>query len=255
VPSLQLSLSVAILLSLAGAASAQTADGQTPSSESICDNFSGRAQGLCSAYCEAMDCDSDLPHATPEACERVALQFQGAAGGALPLCVDMDQDGITNALDNCPALANGDQADADADGVGDACDNCPTTPNPDQADLNENGIGDACEPSACPDACVQAIGEFVSHVSSPLHHTEYLICEANEVEFLGMSGPDPDSGLHLDTLSVGGSVSGGVCGYSVHLPFRSFGLRLTNAQGASCAEIAAPVAEQLSPGQTCDITP
>jgi cysteine-rich repeat protein len=35
---------------------------------------------------------------------------------------DSDADGIPDALDNCPFVANADQADADGDGVGDACD-------------------------------------------------------------------------------------------------------------------------------------
>lgn len=35
--------------------------------------------------------------------------------------------------------------DGDNDGVPDAIDNCPLVANPDQADLNHNGIGDACE--------------------------------------------------------------------------------------------------------------
>lgn len=40
--------------------------------------------------------------------------------------VDTDADGVVDALDNCPAVANGGQADADNNGVGDACE---TTPN------------------------------------------------------------------------------------------------------------------------------
>lgn len=39
---------------------------------------------------------------------------------------DADGDGIPNASDNCPSIANPDQVDADGDGIGDACDPHPT---------------------------------------------------------------------------------------------------------------------------------
>ncbi|GAB4296591.1 MAG: hypothetical protein Kow0090_11720 [Myxococcota bacterium] len=58
---------------------------------------------------------------------------------------DADGDGILNADDNCPNVANPDQADADGDGFGDACDNCPNAPNADQTDADGDGIGDACD--------------------------------------------------------------------------------------------------------------
>jgi hypothetical protein len=43
---------------------------------------------------------------------------------------DNDGDGVPNSTDNCPEVANADQADTDADGIGDACDPCPNTPDP-----------------------------------------------------------------------------------------------------------------------------
>jgi hypothetical protein len=58
---------------------------------------------------------------------------------------DIDHDGILNAVDNCPLIANPDQADADSDGVGDACDNCPSTPSVNQADSDHDGFGDVCD--------------------------------------------------------------------------------------------------------------
>jgi hypothetical protein len=78
------------------------------------------------------------------------------------LADDGDDDGVLDANDNCPAVANADQADTDVDGVGDACDatptgdtdsdgvdnatdNCPSVANADQADIDGDGVGDACE--------------------------------------------------------------------------------------------------------------
>jgi surface protein len=56
---------------------------------------------------------------------------------------DQDNDGILNSQDNCPLIANPDQADADFDGVGDLCDTCV------DADLDGFGV--------CPD-CGKDIG-------------------------------------------------------------------------------------------------
>ena len=78
---------------------------------------------------------------------------------------DSDGDGVTDDVDNCPTVANADQADADGDGIGDACeadttadsdgdgvaddaDNCPNVANADQADADGDGVGDACEAEA-----------------------------------------------------------------------------------------------------------
>ncbi|MBN2528447.1 MAG: thrombospondin type 3 repeat-containing protein [Deltaproteobacteria bacterium] len=58
---------------------------------------------------------------------------------------DGDNDGAADLQDNCPSIANPDQADVDADGVGDACDNCPTWGNSSQTDTDSNGTGDACQ--------------------------------------------------------------------------------------------------------------
>lgn len=46
-----------------------------------------------------------------------------------PLCQDNDKDGITNLDDNCPNVANPNQANADKDETGDACDTCTDADN------------------------------------------------------------------------------------------------------------------------------
>jgi hypothetical protein len=66
-------------------------------------------------------------------------------GKTLSYTDDADGDGKADGYDNCPFVANRDQADTDGDGVGDACDNCPTVPNPDQRDTDGDGKGDACD--------------------------------------------------------------------------------------------------------------
>ena len=57
---------------------------------------------------------------------------------------DADHDGVTDAEDNCPVDANGDQEDGDGDEVGDVCDNCVSLSNPDQADCDGDEVGDVC---------------------------------------------------------------------------------------------------------------
>ncbi len=83
-----------------------------------------------------------------------------ARNGTIPSPVDPDTDGdgIFDTSDNCPAVANVDQADNDGDGAGDACDddddddgvldttdNCVFTPNADQSDADGDGVGDICD--------------------------------------------------------------------------------------------------------------
>lgn len=82
---------------------------------------------------------------------------------------DTDGDGLSDPIDNCPALpnpadmkldrSNAVQIDTDGDGAGDACDPdddgdgiadagdlCPLTPDAAQADVDLDGRGDACDP-------------------------------------------------------------------------------------------------------------
>lgn len=72
------------LLTAGTGAWAKTPDGQPPSVETVCDNETGAAFGLCNAYCEAMDCDSENHHASEIACEQVKRSFERKTGRPLP---------------------------------------------------------------------------------------------------------------------------------------------------------------------------
>jgi hypothetical protein len=82
---------------------------------------------------------------------------------------DTDGDGYCTAADNCPAVANADQADNDADRQGDSCDsdddndgvadttdNCRLVRNATQADGDRDGRGDACDSDLDGDAVPDA---------------------------------------------------------------------------------------------------
>jgi hypothetical protein len=57
-----------------------------------------------------------------------ALVLDFGVAGVYAVCRDGDGDGVCDADDDCPDVANAGQADADGDGIGDACDPCTGTP-------------------------------------------------------------------------------------------------------------------------------
>ncbi len=96
------------------------------------------------------------------------VAIAGAGTYALAARLDGDGDLADDSQDNCPAVANSDQADGDRDGVGDACDrfpddpandrdrdglaadedNCAAVANRGQRDWDGDGRGDVCDRSA-----------------------------------------------------------------------------------------------------------
>ena len=95
--------------------------------------------------------------------EQVDENFANIDGDDLADCIDPDDDndGILDALDNCPKDYNPGQVNTDypGDNQGDACDsdddndeifdsvdNCPLVKNPGQENLTADFIGDACDP-------------------------------------------------------------------------------------------------------------
>ena len=92
---------------------------------------------------------------------------------ALP--ADSDGDGVPDGSDNCPTIANLDQADFDGDGDGNLCDddrdgdgapnvtdNCPDDANEAQTDSDGDGVGDACD-GAFDDADGDGVGDSLDN--------------------------------------------------------------------------------------------
>jgi hypothetical protein len=55
--------------------------------ESVCEGEQGAANGLCSAFCDAMDCDSDDPQGSETACNKVKSKYQQITGDEPPCLV------------------------------------------------------------------------------------------------------------------------------------------------------------------------
>lgn len=66
------------------------------------------------------------------------------------LAFDTDADGLSDD-EELTGKTDPLLADSDDDGLTDAVDNCPTTPNASQVDTDTNGTGDACEPITVPE--------------------------------------------------------------------------------------------------------
>lgn len=111
-----------VVLSAATGAAAQpttpeqfgTPDNLPPPMEDICDMTTGAANGLCVAYCEAMDCDSDYPNAGHKACTKVSDNFIKLTGEIPPcdrVCPCWEEDALENVtaanqsqFSSCPGI-------------------------------------------------------------------------------------------------------------------------------------------------------
>jgi hypothetical protein len=168
---------------------------------------------------------------------------------------DADGDGVPDAEDNCPLVANADQADADGDGSGDACDNCPDLANPTQRDLDRDGIGDACDPDIDGDGVPNA---------TDVCPASYVAGRAFDQIFAG-GGPDTDGDGIADDCDAcpldpeNDADHDGICGNVDNCPHAfNPGQEDSNGDGAGDACQAAvrivAIAAQASPPNSLDAT-
>ena len=170
---------------------AKTPDGMPPSEETVCDQYSGAAFGLCNAYCEAMDCDSPMPKASATACEKVQANFKKKTGEDLSCgmtCDDLFAECI-GLLEEC----NTECLETDCEG----CDitpeetSCPTDEQEEQCKECRNNCleaGQACvgdcfpPPTRCddlaPEACSEGC-EIVNPFTGEMREGECQISENN----------------------------------------------------------------------------
>jgi hypothetical protein len=98
---------------------------------------------------------------------------------------------VPDGSDNCPADADND---ADGDGVCGDVDNCPTVANQDQADANQNGLGDAC------DMLLGTDGDDIL-LGTDGHDTIYAFA-GNDIIYTRVGNDTVDGGEGIDTAGL-----------------------------------------------------
>lgn len=156
-----------------------TPDGETPAEETVCDELSGPSFGLCNAYCEAMDCDSDFPAASQNACDKVAANYAKHSDGEELPCVVVEEE--CPCLDLAPDILALNYTPAGCFGSGTPCPefinqlsfSCgvelPFPPVSNQIFLNPQ-TGEAF--------CTTALGPNSTQFEGPLTEGEYATCAA-----------------------------------------------------------------------------
>ncbi len=130
-------------------------------------------------------------------------------GSDLRMGIDRDEDTILDGDDNCPAVANTNQADSNNNGIGNACeliangdidgdgvqnslDNCPTIANANQLNTDGDSAGDACDPDDDNDGVLDTVDAF------PLDPTETTDTDSDGIG--NNADPDDDNDTVLDAV-------------------------------------------------------
>jgi Ca2+-binding RTX toxin-like protein len=142
---------------------------------------------------------------------------------------DTDADGLPDLQDNCPTVANANQADLDDDTVGDVCDpdddndgindavdDCPTTANNDQVNSDQDGLGDACDPDDDNDGILDGQDPCpllsTPQVITGTANNDHLLGTPGNDLILGLAGNDVIEGRGGNDCLVGGAGSDRILG-------------------------------------------
>jgi hypothetical protein len=116
-----------------------------------------------------------------------SLDASGATDDFVSVLFDLTQSGYA-AFDNLSIVASdeGGIVDTDLDGVADDTDNCPSVANEDQADTDDDGIGNACDCGNCGDPAVPSgtvtatDAIYILRVAIGIEVCDLCVCDADD---------------------------------------------------------------------------
>ncbi|MCB0565982.1 MAG: T9SS type A sorting domain-containing protein [Phaeodactylibacter sp.] len=95
------------------------------------------------------------------------------------------------APDNCDNILE-EGFDLDNDGITYCLDNCPATPNPTQSDLDLDGLGDACDPSTSINTVVDNLNNYIGGIGIHSGIEKALTSRLSQVAIKFCRGQNPD---------------------------------------------------------------
>ena len=124
-------------------------------------------------------------------CGHIVVAGAGSMGSSVRWSAAVSiKDGVNSATDQRISVFYNPNPDTDNDGILDAADNCPTVANPNQADCNQNGIGEACETftdcnyTGLPDSCDIAAGSSLDADTNGVPDECQADCNMNQISDL-----------------------------------------------------------------------